>query len=88
MANKKTQPKIDEQFVAYALQKNISKLDGTETHFIFFRSHLWTHSANLTKYEFDSIFEKVCIKKEEPKETTISIQINWQIINAIKGQTK
>lgn len=82
------QLKIEEQFVAYSLQKNVSKLDGSETNFIFFKSHLWTHCASLTKYEFDSIFEKVCIKKEEPIENTIFITINWTIINAIKGQSK
>lgn len=78
---------IDEQFVAYALQKGFCKLSGEETHFIHFKSKLWNHTATLTKYEFDSIFEKVCIKKEEPKETTITITITWKIINAIKGQT-
>lgn len=80
--------KIEEQFVAYALQKHVCKLDGTETHFIFFRSKLWTHSATLTKYEFDSIFEKVCVKKMESKESTILITTNWNIINAIKGETR
>lgn len=79
--------KIEDQFVAYALQKHTSKLDGTETHFIFFKSKLWNHTASLTKYEFDSIFEKVCVKKSEPKESTILITTNWTITNAIKGQS-
>lgn len=79
--------KIEEQFVAYALQKHVCKIDGTETHFIFFKSKLWTHSATLSKYEFDSIFEKVCFKKGETKESAILITNNWTIINAIKGQS-
>lgn len=79
--------KIEDQFVAYALQKHVSKLDGTETHFIHFKSKLWNHSATLTKYEFDSIFEKVCVKKMETQECTVLITTNWNIINAIKGQS-
>lgn len=80
--------KIEEQFVAYALQKNTVIETGEEVYFIFFQSKLWTHSAQMTKYEFESIFEKVRIKKEETKDGKSCIVENWKIINAIKGEVK
>lgn len=78
---------IDEQFVAYALQKHVRKLDNSETYILFLKSKLWTHSVKIDKYEFDSIFEKICFKKETPIESSVSIMVNWKIINATKGQS-
>ena len=78
---------IDEQFVAYGLQKHFWKLDNSETFILFLKSRLWSHSVTISKYEFDSIFEKICFKKEPPIESNVSIMINWKIINATKGQS-
>lgn len=79
---------IDDHFHAYALQKGFCKKTMETSYFLFLKSSLWSHSVTITQYEFDSIFEKVCIKQEPVQETDFTIVHNWKIINAIKGESK
>lgn len=74
---------LEEQFVAYSFQKNTIIKTGQEFYFIFFKSKLWTHSAQMNKTEFDGIFQKVSFKKEETIVGKSCIIENYTILNAI-----
>lgn len=76
---------IEEQFIAYGFQKNTVIETGEEVYFIFFKSALWTHSAQMNKTEFDGIFHKVSYQTEKIKKTKTCIIENWKIIHAISN---
>ena len=77
---------IEDQMVAYAIQRNTVIATGEIVYFVFLQSKLWTCGLKISEFDFTNFLDKVCIKKKPGKESTVCIVENWDIINGMKGE--